>query len=99
MLGIVNWVSSNRPTGGKCGATSIDRAFIRWMTQKFGAAYTAVSMTKRGPGSLFMDSFESAKRNFGSVGSDRPFEISPIAMGIPWSPLYDDDEEFVKLSR
>lgn len=69
------------------------------MTEKFGTAYTALEMKKRGPGSLFMDSFESAKRNFGSVGSNRPFEIGPIAMELPWSPLYDEEEEFVKLSR
>ena len=90
---------SNRDAGGKCGATSIDRNFVQWMSKNFGSNYTSIDMKKRGPGSVFMDSFESAKRNFGSPDDDRPFEIGPIEMELPWSPIYDDDEQVVKLSR
>jgi hypothetical protein len=95
----VQLLQSNVATGGKCGATSIDRNFVRWMTQKFGTAYTSLDMKKRGPGSLFMNSFESEKRNFGSTGNDRALEIGPIEMEVPYSIFYDDDEQFVKLSR
>lgn len=45
-------------TGGKCGSTYIDREFIKWMTGKFGPAYTSVSWDKRGPASRFMKDFE-----------------------------------------
>lgn len=69
------------------------------MKRNFGDAYTKLPMNKRGPGSHFMGSFESAKRNFGSEDDDRDFEIAPIQMELPWSPIYDDDEMTVKLSR
>jgi hypothetical protein len=69
------------------------------MIQKFGNAYKLLPLKKRGLGSRFMEEFESAKRNFGTEGDERPFEIGPIDMELPYSPIYDDDEQLVKLSK
>jgi hypothetical protein len=69
------------------------------MTKQFGTAYTSLPITKRGPGSKFMEAFESAKRNFGWAPDDKPMEIGPIAMKLRHSLYYDDDEQTVKLSK
>jgi hypothetical protein len=69
------------------------------MTTTFGKAYTKLDNRKRGPGSRFMDSFESAKRNFGWSSDDMPIEIGPIDMEIPNTSQYDDFDQLVKLSR
>jgi len=69
------------------------------MTQQFGTAYTSLPITKRGPGSRFMEAFESAKRNFGWAAAGKPMEIGPIAMELGHSRFYDDDEQTVKLSK
>ena len=53
--------------GGKCGSTYIDREFIKWMENKFGNAYTSLSLIKKGPASRFMKDFESHKRDFGKT--------------------------------
>jgi len=69
------------------------------MTKEFGTAYTSLPITKRGPGSKFMEAFESAKRNFGWVADGKSMEIGPIAMKLRHSLSYDDDEQTVKLSK
>ncbi|KAK2733112.1 hypothetical protein FQN57_002304 [Myotisia sp. PD_48] len=85
--------------GGKCGSTYIDRNFNRWMTETFGDDFTSVPMRLRGPGSRFMNSFESAKRNFGGSNDDRGVEVGPIRMDAGASVHYDDDDLVVKLSK
>ncbi|KAK5076168.1 hypothetical protein LTS08_002678 [Lithohypha guttulata] len=88
-------------TGAKCGATAIDRAFVQWMEAKFGEAYIALDAKKRGPGSLFMQSFESHKRNFGDRSDERDvFEIGPIQLDLDVASIkYDEDEQVVKVAR
>ncbi|EZF96900.1 hypothetical protein H113_03002 [Trichophyton rubrum MR1459] len=88
-----------RNVGGKCGSTYIDRNFNQWMQETFGEEYTSVPMRLRGPGSRFMNSFESAKRNFGGPNDDRGVEVGPIRMDVGPSVHYDDDELVVKLSK
>lgn len=92
---------SDNSLGAKCGATAIDRKFVQWMENKFGAAYTTLDIKKRGPGSAFMQSFESQKKNFGDKDNDRDvFEIGPIMMDLEVPSIkYDEDENSVKLSR
>lgn len=51
--------------GGKCGSTSIDRAFYAFMKREFGDAFTGLRYDLRGPGSLLMQEFEKEKRNLG----------------------------------
>lgn len=46
-----------------------------------------------------MNSFESAKRNFGGPNDDRGVEVGPIRMDVGPSVHYDDDELVVKLSK
>ena len=95
------WKRSSNLTGAKCGATTIDRQFIKWMEKKFGTAYTSLSIKKRGPGSAFMQAFESQKRNFGDRDDDRDtYEIGPIAMNLDVESIkYDEDDNVVKVSR
>lgn len=71
------------------------------MELTFGAAYTSLDPTKRGPGSLFMETFESCKRNFSDDEHEQAmFEIGPISLNLDVPSMkYDEYEEFVKLSR
>lgn len=46
-----------------------------------------------------MNSFEHAKRSFTWVPDGKAFEIGPIEMELPYSPIYDDDELSIKLSQ
>jgi hypothetical protein len=85
--------------GGKCGSTTIDRNFIKWMKAKFGSKYTSVPLEKRRLGGKFMNEFERQKRNFGATGGESYFEIESIDMDAPNSAIYDKDEATVKLSR
>lgn len=87
--------------GAKCGSTSVDRRFTEWMTLKFGAAFTSLDLKKRGPGSLFMQAFESAKRHFGHRDSSHIwYEIEPLDMELEAPSVnYDEDEQCVKIPR
>lgn len=86
--------------GGKCGATFIDRNLYDLMSQRFGQAFEEVEMRRKGPGSRFMNAFESVKRSFGTPGDDRVQEIGPLIMkGVDSSDWYDDDEGMVRLTR
>jgi hypothetical protein len=70
------------------------------MTKQFGHAYTDIDMKKRGPGSIFMKSFEGVKRNFGFKDVDRTyFEVGPLELDCGANPKYDDDEATVKIPR
>ena len=85
-------------TGGKCGATYIDRNFNKWMIDTFGRGYTSLPAKKRGPGSKLMEEFDRAKRRFDNKEDSPPIEI-PIKMDVSRSIHYDDDENLVKLTR
>ncbi|RJE22726.1 hypothetical protein PHISCL_04942 [Aspergillus sclerotialis] len=86
--------------GGKCGSTHIDRNFNRWMTETFGDAYESVPFERRGPGSRFMESFNSAKRNFtGKTQSSNTIEVGPLTMKVDSSEHYDEDERAVLLTK
>lgn len=88
--------------GAKCGSTYIDRNFNTWMANKFGEAYLSLSQKKRGAGSAFMRSFETQKKTFGSKllgrGDQKYIEIDHIAMDVPSSSCYDNDEAVVNLT-
>ena len=68
------------------------------MIEKFGDDYQSIPVMRRGPGSKFMTSFESAKRNFRGTTHDKAAEVGPLNMNVV-SPLYDEDEMAVKVSR
>jgi hypothetical protein len=84
--------------GAKCGSTYIDRNFHELMTDRFGKAYTSISESDRGPGSRFMDTFESAKKDFGSTPYDGEGQVY-LKMEVADSEYYDSDERRVLLSR
>ncbi|KAK7539977.1 hsp70-like protein [Phyllosticta citribraziliensis] len=88
--------------GGKVGSTYIDRNFNKWLSDTFGEAYTRIPAKKRGPGSAFMRSFETAKRAFGSNLDGRNemkfIEIEHLYMKCSWSSSFDEDENTLKLT-
>lgn len=55
-------------SGGKCGATYVDRNLHDLLARRYGSSFTSLPISKRGPGSRFMSEFESAKKDFGSAG-------------------------------
>ncbi|KAK4554470.1 hypothetical protein LTR86_008324 [Recurvomyces mirabilis] len=86
--------------GAKCGATYVDRNLHKLMRQRFGQAFNEVDMKRKGPGSRFMNSWESVKRGFGSAGDSRVQEIGPLVMkGVNSSQYYDEDDSLVRLTR
>lgn len=87
--------------GAKCGATVIDREFVRWMETQFGESYTSLSAKSRGPGSDFMRSFESQKMNFGDEDDHKEFyEVGPLIMKLNGPSIkYDEDDHTVKIPR
>ncbi|KAF2084380.1 actin-like ATPase domain-containing protein [Saccharata proteae CBS 121410] len=87
--------------GGKCGSTAIDRNFNKWMHATFGQAYEDVKLQRRSPGSKFMRSFESAKKNFGSNpygGNEGKIIQVDIWMQTRSSELYDEDDGTLMLT-
>ncbi|EOD52620.1 putative hsp70 family protein [Neofusicoccum parvum UCRNP2] len=76
--------------GGKCGSTAIDRNFNKWMIKTFGAKFTDIPEKRRAPSSLFMKSFEGAKRSFTGDGSMDPIEVYGLNMGDPFT-YYDGE--------
>ncbi|EME80247.1 uncharacterized protein MYCFIDRAFT_189860 [Pseudocercospora fijiensis CIRAD86] len=85
-------------TGGKCGSTWIDRNFMIWMEQKFGTAYTDLSLETRGPTSRFMKDFEGFKRDFGKSSNPTKRYKLPLSLpGVPRSKHYDDTNSYVIL--
>ncbi|KAK8210720.1 hsp70-like protein [Phyllosticta capitalensis] len=89
-------------TGAKCGSTYIDRNFNAWMTRNFKKAFTDLPHKRRGPGSAFMQSFETQKRAFGSKslgrGSYKHIAVEYINMAAPASSSYDPDDSTVKIT-
>jgi hypothetical protein len=84
-------------SGGKCGATYIDRNLHTLMTQRFGTSFTKLDAKKTGPGSKFMQSFERVKRDF-PKGFDKEKGIGPLKLTSKNPAHYDDDDGTVKLS-
>ena len=84
--------------GGKCGSTSIDRAFIELLRRRFGNCFDNAPAKRKCMGSRFMEAFEGAKRDFGFVRPSRTYRFH-LVMPVKDSEWYDEDENEVKLSR
>jgi hypothetical protein len=71
------------------------------MQKTFGKAYSGLDLKRRGPGSLFMESFEQVKKNFGHRDNEKAhFEVNNIDMELDAYHLkYDADEAAVKIPR
>ncbi|ATY64025.1 Hsp70 family [Cordyceps militaris] len=72
---------------GKCGATFIDRNFLKLMAERFGEAFTSLDPEQIGPGSTFMDQFEQKKKDFSHNNvSHRAHRISLYMPALKRSP-------------
>jgi hypothetical protein len=87
-------------TGGKCGSTYIDRNLHALMTKRFGDAFTKLPEKQKCPGSIFMNSFETIKRDFGWGETSRTARIGPLALrDVEDSEWYDTDDNTIFLSQ
>jgi hypothetical protein len=69
------------------------------MHRRFGKAFEELDMAKKGPGSRFMNSWESVKTAFKARTVDIPYEIGPLNMeGVSNSKFYDKAENMVILT-
>lgn len=85
--------------GGKCGSTYIDRNLYQLMETRFGRAFETIRMTAKGPGSRFMNTWESVKRSFTQKDDGIIYEIGPLRMeGISDSAFYDEEEAMARLT-
>ncbi|KAK0846198.1 hypothetical protein LTR91_022148 [Friedmanniomyces endolithicus] len=85
---------------GNCGSTAVDRNLYALMRKRFGKAFVAVEERRRGPGSRFMDAWETVKRSFGTHAGHQVYEIGPLVMKTAEdSEHYDSDECMVLLTR
>jgi hypothetical protein len=74
--------------GGRCGSTTIDRQFQKFMEERFGEEFTKKPQKIIGPGSRLMKEFESLKRKFdGGSGSER------LMLDLDWDDPYHYDDE------
>ena len=70
------------------------------MGNKFGAAFTSLDWSKKGPASRFMKDFEGHKRDFGKNNDPRKkYELQLYMRGVPESAYYNDDEGLVQLYK
>lgn len=83
-------------TGGKCGATSVDRNFHSLMHRRFGEAFAMLPIAVTGPESKFMREFEGIKKEFGR-SSASPLPLSLVMDGVSYSDQYARGE--IKLSK
>ncbi|KAK3369988.1 hypothetical protein B0H63DRAFT_514209 [Podospora didyma] len=83
--------------GGKCGSTSIDRAFHKLMRSRFGDAFDCLPPHKTGATSEFMGKFESAKRDFGTSQYSRTYRFH-LKMKVENSDYYDSVDDEVLLT-
>jgi hypothetical protein len=93
----------SRFPGGKCGSTYIDRNLHSLLSRRFGAPFDSLPFSKKGPGSKFMISFETVKRDFGRNDDDHDDddgirEVTDLKLDIPDSEFYDEEEQTVKLT-
>ncbi|KAK1066326.1 hypothetical protein LTR74_007213 [Friedmanniomyces endolithicus] len=85
---------------GNCGSTAVDRNLYALMRKRFGRAFVAVEERRRGPGSRFMNAWETIKRSFGTHAGHEVYEIGPLVMRhLEDSEHYDADECMVLLTR
>ena len=88
--------------GGKCGATYVDRNLHDLLTRRYGDAFSSLPISKRGPGSRFMDEFEGAKKDFGSAGP-RTTSLRLIMKNIKkgdWNCVqYDPEDGEVEITQ
>ncbi|KAK0335228.1 hypothetical protein LTR02_011802 [Friedmanniomyces endolithicus] len=85
---------------GNCGSTAVDRNLYALMRKRFGRAFVAVEERRRGPGSRFMNAWETIKRSFGTHAGHQVYEIGPLVMRhLEDSEHYDADECMVLLTR
>ncbi|KAF3770180.1 actin-like ATPase domain-containing protein, partial [Cryphonectria parasitica EP155] len=82
---------------GKCGSTTIDRAFYQLMRKRFGGVFEKVPEEKRGVTSKFMKDFEAAKKDFGVSDHPRNTRLN-LKMQAKASEHYDDDDNEVILT-
>ncbi|KAE9968849.1 hypothetical protein EG328_007201 [Venturia inaequalis] len=86
--------------GGKCGSTTIDQMFFVWMEECFDDDFKNLPFDRVGPGSRFMQEFESRKRDFGADDEvDDDYEISLVMPGVRTSKHYDSRKSVVKLTK
>lgn len=83
---------------GKCGSTSIDRAFYKLMRERFGPAFDRVPEEKRSVSSKFMKDFEAAKRDYGVSEYPRNSRLNLKINGVEGYDYYDDEDNEVLLT-
>ena len=90
---------------GKCGSTSIDRAFWQFLEDKFGVSFTTLPAKKTASGTPFMNAFEDIKRDFkGRHVEEQTYEV-PLKMKVKLEDnehlglYYDDEEDMVRFTR
>ena len=72
------------------------------MLRRFGENFANVEMRRKGPGSMFMESWERVKRSYrhGVRDSAHDVELGPLNLdGVHPPHLYDKSESMVLLSR
>jgi hypothetical protein len=70
------------------------------MHERFGDAFDAVEMRRKGQGSHFMISWERVKRDFGTSNDAQMYEIGPLVLkGDHRSSHYDEEEGMVYLTK
>jgi hypothetical protein len=80
-------------SGGKCGATALDRNLHALLARRFRHYFTNLPIAKRGPGSRMMRDFEVAKRGF--VGEAKKFYHLQIMMdGLKPEDVNEDEYDF-----
>ncbi len=91
--------------GGKCGSTSIDRAFWAFLEEKFGESFKSLPAKKTASGSPLMSAFEDIKRDFkGHHIEDKTYEV-PLKMKVKLeeneqlTKYYDEEEDMVRFNR
>jgi hypothetical protein len=82
-------------TGGKFGATYVDRNLHAMLAERYGKSFLSLPITKRGPGGKFMKEFESIKKDFsGKTTNSHTLTLimKDIEEGDPNCIQYDPDE-------
>ncbi|OJJ48585.1 hypothetical protein ASPZODRAFT_14713 [Penicilliopsis zonata CBS 506.65] len=91
-------VEATVATSGKCGSTTIDRAFHKWLEERFGDKFTGLPSTIVGSGSKVMREFEDVKRRFN--GNDRDeFRVTLAMKDQKSCANYDSDHGEVIIYR
>ncbi|ERF72261.1 hypothetical protein EPUS_02148 [Endocarpon pusillum Z07020] len=61
--------------GAKAGSTCVDRALHKLMRDRYGKAFSSLPAMKIGPGSKFMEDFETIKRDFDDNDPTQTFQV------------------------